>query len=56
MAALGEQGADPIEGLRQLNRETALRLASQHLEALRALSRTALRIVDKLPDNYLYLV
>ena len=55
MAALGGQGADVIEGLRRLDRETARRLASRHLERLRALSRAALRIVDKMPDNYLYL-
>ena len=55
MAALGGQGADFIEGLRRLDRETAGRLASRHLERLRALNRTALRIVDKMPDNYLYL-
>ena len=55
MAALGGQGADSIEGLRRLDRQTARRLASRHLERLRALSRTALRIVDKMPDNYLYL-
>ncbi len=52
LAALGGQGADSIEGLRQLDRETARRLASWHLERLRALSPAALRIVDKLPDNY----
>ncbi len=55
MTALGEQGADPAEGLRRLNRQTAHRLASRHLERLRAFSPTALRIVDKMPDNYLYL-
>ena len=55
MAALGGQGVDPIEGLRQLNRQTALRLAARHLERLRELSRTAPRVVDKMPDNYLYL-
>jgi hypothetical protein len=55
MAALGGQGLDFIEGLCQLNRPTTQRLASQHLEKLRALSGTALRIVDKMPDNYLYL-
>ena len=55
MAALGGQGADFIEGLRRLDRQTARRLASRHLERLRALSRAALRIVDKMPDNYLYL-
>jgi tetratricopeptide (TPR) repeat protein len=52
MAALGGEGADFIEGLRQLNRPTALCLASRHLERLRDFSRAALRIVDKTPDNY----
>jgi tetratricopeptide (TPR) repeat protein len=54
-AALGGQGADFIDGLRRLDRETAGRLASRHLERLRALDRRALRIVDKMPDNYLHL-
>ena len=52
MAALGGQRADSIEGLRKLDRETARRLASRHLEKLCALDPAALRIVDKLPDNY----
>ena len=55
MAALGGQGADPVKGLRQLDRETVRRLAAQHLERLRELDRTALRIVDKMPDNYMFL-
>ena len=55
MAALGGQGADSIEGFRRLDRPTARRLASRHLERLRALNRTALRIVDKMPENYLLL-
>jgi tetratricopeptide (TPR) repeat protein len=55
MAALGGQGADSIEGFGQLDRQTARRLASGHLERLRAFSPAALRIVDKMPDNYLYL-
>ncbi len=55
MAALGGQAADPVEGLRRLNGQTARRLAARHLERLRALHPTALRIVDKRPDNYLYL-
>ena len=55
MVALGGQGVDPVEGLRRLDRETAHRLASWHLEKLRALNPVALRIVDKMPDNYLYL-
>ena len=55
MAALGGQGADPIEGLGKLNRQAACRLASRHLEKLGALNLAALRIVDKMPDNYLLL-
>jgi tetratricopeptide (TPR) repeat protein len=55
MAEIGGQGANFIAGLRQLNRPTVQRLASRHLERLRALSGTALRIVDKLPDNYFHL-
>jgi tetratricopeptide (TPR) repeat protein len=55
MAMLGGQGADVIESLRRLDRQAVGRLASRHLERLRALSGTALRIVDKTPENYLYL-
>ncbi|MGO9112448.1 MAG: tetratricopeptide repeat protein [Thermoguttaceae bacterium] len=55
MAALGGQGAASIEGLRQLNREMAQRLASRHLERLRALDPAAIRIVNKMPENYLSL-
>jgi hypothetical protein len=54
-AALGGQGADVIEGLGRLDRRTAQRLASRHLERLRALDLAALRIVDKTLDNYLSL-
>jgi tetratricopeptide (TPR) repeat protein len=55
MAALAGESADSIEGLRRLDRETAQRLASRHLEKLRAMNLAALRIVDKMPENYLYL-
>ncbi len=55
VVVLGGQGADLIEGLRRLDRQTACRLASGHLEALHALNHAALRIVDKMPENYLYL-
>jgi len=55
MVALGGEGVEPTEGLDQLNRETAHRLASRHLERLRGFNPTALRIVDKMPDNYLVL-
>jgi tetratricopeptide (TPR) repeat protein len=54
-SALGEQGTDCIEGVGRLNCQTARHLASRHLEKLRALNSTALRIVDKMPDNYLSL-
>jgi tetratricopeptide (TPR) repeat protein len=55
MLALGERGADFLDGLRRLDQEAAHRLASQHLDRLRALDGAALRIVDKMPDNYLSL-
>ena len=55
MIALGGEGIEPTEGLRRLDRDTARRLASQYLESLRALHPAALRIVDKMPDNYLFL-
>ncbi len=51
----GGQDADFVEGLRQLDGPTAHRLAARHLEGLRALNPAALRIVDKVPDNYLLL-
>ncbi len=55
MAALGGSGVDSLEGLRRLDRQTAQRLASGHLEKLRGLGPAALRIVDKMPENYLFL-
>ncbi len=55
MLALGAQGIEPTEGLRHLDRETARHLAAQYLESLRSLDFQALRIVDKMPDNYLLL-
>ena len=55
MVAVGGQGAEAIENLRQLDRSTAQRLAAQHLEKLCALNTAALRIVDKMPDNYFFL-
>jgi len=55
MAALSGRGVDSTEGLRRLDRETARRLASRHLERLRGLNPPAFRIVDKMPENYLFL-
>ncbi|MGA2064341.1 MAG: tetratricopeptide repeat protein [Thermoguttaceae bacterium] len=45
----------PFDCLAGLDRETARRLARQHVGRLRALDERALRIVDKMPDNYAYL-
>ena len=52
LSALGGQDADPIEGLHRLDRPAARHLAARHLERLQALSPAALRIVDKMPENY----
>ena len=54
-AALGGEDADFIQRASRLDLPTARRLASRHLERLRSFSREALRVVDKMPDNYLYL-
>ena len=55
LTALSGQAADPFEALRRMDRATTCRLASRHLEGLRGLHPAALRIVDKMPENYLYL-
>jgi tetratricopeptide (TPR) repeat protein len=47
--------ATPIECIPNVDRATASRLAQRHLERLRALDDQAPRVVDKMPDNYLYL-
>ena len=44
-----------LDGLRRLDRETARGLALWHLEVCTRLGPAARRIVDKMPDNYLYL-
>ncbi len=55
VVAIGGESGDFIEGLRRLDRETARRLAARHLERLQTLNPAALRIVNKMPGNYLYL-
>ncbi|MGO8689326.1 MAG: tetratricopeptide repeat-containing sulfotransferase family protein [Thermoguttaceae bacterium] len=45
----------PLKCLPELDRETSRYLAGQHVERLRTLDARALRIVDKLPENYPYL-
>jgi tetratricopeptide (TPR) repeat protein len=52
---LGRAGP-PLDCIPELNAETVARLADRHLESLKALDGGgAARIVDKMPDNYLYL-
>jgi tetratricopeptide (TPR) repeat protein len=41
--------------LGRLDREAIHTVAGRHLERLAALNSTALRVVDKMPDNYMYL-
>jgi tetratricopeptide (TPR) repeat protein len=55
LIALARPGGDLIGGLRQMDRQLVQDLAARHLARLSAYSGTALRVVDKLPENYLYL-
>jgi tetratricopeptide (TPR) repeat protein len=55
LGAVARPDGDVIAGLRRADRQAVGLLAGQHLERLRAFSGTALRIVDKLPENYLLL-
>jgi tetratricopeptide (TPR) repeat protein len=43
-----------FDNLARLDSPTVGRLAHGHLEQLRALNPSALRVADKMPDNYLY--
>jgi hypothetical protein len=45
----------PTECLPRLDLATVRRLAQRHLDRLGALNARAPRVVDKMPDNYLYL-
>jgi Sulfotransferase family len=49
------QAITPLESLAELNPAATHRLADWHLGRLRELDPQALRIVDKMPDNYLFL-
>jgi tetratricopeptide (TPR) repeat protein len=51
----GGSAATPPERLARLDAETTRRIARRHLERLTELHGSALRVADKLPDNYLYL-
>jgi tetratricopeptide (TPR) repeat protein len=62
LPALLGQTAAPLDCVPKLDRPALARLAEQHLERLQVVGRTQsadggapLRIVDKLPENYLYL-
>ena len=46
---------EPAACLGRLDATAARRLAAAHLDCLSALDATADRVVDKMPDNYLYL-
>ncbi len=48
-------GAAPIDGVPLLTAESVRRLSRRHLDQLEALDRSADRIVDKMPENALYL-
>lgn len=45
----------PIDCLSQIDASTIRKVAQRHLDRLTQLNSTADRVVDKMPDNYLYL-
>jgi tetratricopeptide (TPR) repeat protein len=49
------QGGMPFDALQSLDRESIRDLAHRYLHELRALNDTADRVVDKMPDNTVYL-
>jgi tetratricopeptide (TPR) repeat protein len=53
--ALAPENDRALEALARLDPATARRIATQHLEQLRELNADRPRLVDKMPDNYLYL-
>ena len=52
---VGANGTTALEGIPTLDRATVQQVAAAHLERLQALDADALRVVDKMPENYLYL-
>jgi tetratricopeptide (TPR) repeat protein len=51
-----KEGSDPaMPYLPLLDREAIQTIAQQHLDKLNGLNSTALRIADKMPDNFMYL-
>jgi tetratricopeptide (TPR) repeat protein len=49
------KGESAFAALSDLQRETVRRIAQGHLDQLAAMNGSAARVVDKMPDNYLYL-
>ena len=54
LAGSRNDNAAKLEGLESLNGTTVRQLTARHLERLQALNATAARVVDKVPENYLY--
>jgi tetratricopeptide (TPR) repeat protein len=50
----GRAEARAFDILQTIDAETVQRLARHHLDCLSALNNTAARVLDKMPDNYLY--
>jgi tetratricopeptide (TPR) repeat protein len=55
LPAVMNREALPLECLGRIDAEAARRLAEGHRERLQELDEQALRVADKMPDNYLYL-
>ena len=52
---VGRNSAHPMECIASLDGQSIRRLAELHLEKLSALApESALRVIDKMPDNYMY--
>lgn len=47
-------GTPPLEALEDIDADTVGRLGRRHLERLLSVNATAQHVVDKMPDNYLY--
>jgi len=54
-AATCDSGKNPGIQHSSLDREGIQRLAGRHLDELHGRNGTALRVIDKMPDNYLYM-
>jgi tetratricopeptide (TPR) repeat protein len=56
VTAVAREGSDPaMPYLVRIDRDAIQTIAQRHLERLHGLNTTALRVADKMPDNYMYL-